>query len=646
MKLHKNHSIAMHINGGKNVNYTKFALKILAFLIITQSGIVLPMEPIVNQPADAQPTKTDTQKEEKLSPEELAALEQEINAIQGELDLSEVLTEQDDRDLKKIIDEINHEQGDNTPKQNNKPAPNAFIPGLENLMPELDKATKAFEKEQERAKYQNTILLGHPKCPIALYRRDIIELPFFAADIAIAYLFFENIKSKRVDYLYHSLTEDTAASIEMLTHIKEAQKTLENQSATTQEKEEATLKLIELLTSLTDKHSYVGNNPFKLEIVIPFLSAILGHKLSRYAQEQCIVKGSFAPEAQYAYTQDENGNYQRFEMEGYFATPTMDDWENTLKTTKKNRAKRYTTGRNQDIDLDEFANMAKAELQVFQSLLFPGNAPMSTMGAIKGKFIENPNANPFVDQMPDASEQLHTFGDFLAKGMYKLAGLPDWLYEVKNSRAARFAMEVAILATMTTYIDDIYNTTWMEYIEKNIDTLIPLLRAHETVKNLPKEHVEKQAVRKEISEFIQTGNTCASWKDAGTKFFFHKTMGRMNVLGRIQAWTITTIAASLLWKSRSLIKFGFMAAKNNMLPAETWLVGGLVTAYMSILIVPITLISATQVYRDVCWMKDKVKDTIKSFFTKKSDDQKKDENPSNTSPVQSNESNTPKEAIA
>jgi len=619
------------------MNYNKFVLKILALLAIAPYGIVFPMNtnpggnnPIIGQPVNAQPEKTDAQKEEeKLSPEERAALQQEINDIQDTLD--NALNETNDIDPQALLDEMDLGQYD---KHNNNDAPNAFIPNLNDFIPGLDKTTKAFEKERERAQYQNTILLGHPKSPVALYRRDLMELPFFAADIAIAHLFFENIKNKRVDYVYRSLTEDTATYIELLTQIKEIQKSLENP---TTNQEEAKQKLIELFMPIAEKHSYIGNNPFKLEVVMPFLSAILGHNLSRYAQEQCIVKKSFAPEAQYAYTQDKDGNYQRFEMEGYFATPSLDDWKNNMHDFHNNM-------RHNANPMDPAIATAKLELNMFYSFLLPGNAPMSTMSAIKWQAINNPNANFIGDQIPDATDILPE--NLLAKGMYKLAGLPNWLYEARNSRTARLAIEIAVLATITTHIDDIYNTTWLEHIEKNIDALLTLLHAYETVKHLPNENVEKETVCNDLLTFIQTGNTCASWKDACFKFFFHKEMGRMGVLARISAWTVTAVASSLLWKSRSLIKFGFTAAKNNMIPAEAWAVGGLVTAYMSLLIVPITLVSAVQVYQDACWIKDKIKDKIKSFFSKESDDQVPKEKQADTSPTPQNESNTPKEALA
>jgi hypothetical protein len=568
------------------MNFRTFALNMLAFLVIVPHGIILPME-------------------NNLSPEEQAA-QQEIDTMQHTI--NNAIAKASEIDTQKILDGIDLDVYENQPQN----SINTFIPGLEHFMPNIDKKTKAFAKEQERAKYQNTILLGHPKSPVALYRRDLMELPFFAADIAIAYLFFENIKKKRVEYLYNLLTEDTTASIELFTQIKELQKSGEKPDAN---KEEIIQKLVELWKQVLEKHSYIGNNPFRLEVVIPFLSALAGHKLNRYAQEKHIIKRSFAPESQYAYTQDEQGNYHQFEMEGFFATPTLDDW--------KNKA-------NINSGMDFF----KLECGVLHSLHCPGNAPMSATTATKAFYMPNPNADPFLDQMPEF-EGFIPEGLF-AKAMYQLVGLPGWFYDVKNSRPARFALEIPILASITTHIDAVYNATWIVHIEKNIDKLIRLLHAHEAVKQLPKEHIEKQAVRKELLEFIQTGNTCASWQDACQKFFFYKSMGRMGVAERIMAWTVTSVAASLLWKSRSLVKFALMAGKNNLLPAEAWLAGGVVTSYLALLFAPVTIVSTAQVYLDICWIKDKVKDTIKSFFSKENNNQKQD----------NNELNTPKEAIA
>src|SRR6185295_17521344 len=55
---------------------------------------------------------------------------------------------------------------------------------------------------------------------------------------------------------------------------------------------------------ILDAHHYLGYNPFKREIIIPFLSAVMGHKASRYVQGKVLVKQSFVPEAFFAYKPD------------------------------------------------------------------------------------------------------------------------------------------------------------------------------------------------------------------------------------------------------------------------------------------------------------------------------------------------------
>jgi hypothetical protein len=125
-------------------------------------------------------------------------------------------------------------------------APTTASP-LKTGIPQIDELTEAMgsslpampnlNKERQRAQDQNTILLGQPKIPVALYKRDLYELPFFAADIAIAYAGFHVYKQNRIEHLYKTLIQHTDSAIETLQKVQSLQKQIDSKTLDTASQE-------------------------------------------------------------------------------------------------------------------------------------------------------------------------------------------------------------------------------------------------------------------------------------------------------------------------------------------------------------------------------------------------------------------------
>jgi len=199
------------------------------------------------------------------------------------------------------------------------------------------------QKERDAAKWQNTVVLAHPKVPVALYKRDLIELPFLAGDVALAYWFFHTFRQNRIKHIVTTLTQNIDWHIEKFELLELIDKKIADGveptmsfadiiAATKALQEEKQAVWQEIMAG----HHYLGYNPFKREIIIPFLSAIMGHKASRYIQGKVLVKQSFVPEAFFAYQPDG----QPFNLDETWQ-PSMTAIQQDLATMKAKQPKTY-----------------------------------------------------------------------------------------------------------------------------------------------------------------------------------------------------------------------------------------------------------------------------------------------------------------
>jgi len=338
------------------------------------------------------------------------------------------------------------------------------LEGMQSLLNKTKTVASNFQKERETAKWQNTIVLGHPKSPVALYKRDCIELPFLISDVALAYWFFYTFRQNRIKHIQTAFTENIDWYIEKFERIEQMNKKIAdtdpNLSFTeimTQHKE-----LLEehetIWLEIADSHHYLGYNPFKREIIMPFLGAILGHKTSSYLQGKLLVKQSFTPDALFAYKPD-GTPFQLDKMWAPSITAVQNDIANMQAKIPKTRytiQQRNTQGNwedmqnppidpttltneemwrllwdyNNDIEYAETMHIAKgtanplriaqaqpdpqeiletddasfkavttAFKETVKGLVFWHGAPIGTSTALKALFVSNPNA-PSLDYGP------------------------------------------------------------------------------------------------------------------------------------------------------------------------------------------------------------------------------------------------------
>lgn len=488
---------------------------------------------------------------------------------------------------------------------------NTGIPQIDELTQQagiLLPAIPNFEKDRQRAQNQNTVLLGHPKVPVALYKRDLYELPFFAADLAIAYAGFHVYKQYRIEHLYKILTTHTETTIEELEKIQSLQKQIESKSLDAAQQETTQKELDTLWEKFGEQHAYIGYNPFKLDMLLPLIGTMIGHAASSYAQSKIILKNSFVPEAQFAYTKKADGSYERFELDRMY-TPTIDDYKKLFDTNQKHNHNDVATA---------LKTAATFYGYVGLSSVFWSKSPFAAMTALRLFIIHNPNT-PITDNMPDIGPLIPD--EAIEKGWYKITGLPDWLYTVKNAPATRYVMEAIILGRILILIDRAYHGAWIKHVQTNTNELITLLKQYQATHELSNKNPDKQHAQKQLKDFIATGTTITSWRTACHDLFVHKVMGRASVQVRVVSWLTTAISASLLWKSRTPIKFIYNGAKTGIISTEALLIGGLITAYYGgILFGPIVAQSAYIVYQDIKHVAQSIKNyVLKNWQSKKED---------------------------
>jgi|GEM_PF-3539091 len=509
---------------------------------------------------------------------------------------------------------------------------NDFLQGYTPMLEQVDKdpfVPFRSEKDAQRAQWENTVLLGHKQFPMALYRRDLIELPFFVADLSMAYMFFDYFKEKRVNHIYKALTSNVNDTITTLTEVQKKLKEVEKKDNAHDAHE--TEQLDALFGELSKQHHYIGYNPFRMELIIPLLALIAGYKASSYLRQKSIIQRSFIPEAHYAWTQKPDGSYEQFTLDPSFNPSTESLKKEVVECGKIDQNKGPTEL------LALCYRMGKLSINCIRKWLFWADAPLSTMTGTKIFGAHNANA-PASDQGLPIDRALESASpqDFWGKFAYKSCGLPDWLYNIRNNRLTYRALEIGSFLMISIIINNLYHTVWLTHIKTNTDELIALLQAYKATRHLPNKDPEKQLVEQDLKAFITTGNYIAanSIRQAVEQFFTFKWLGQLTTYGRVNQWMVVIIASILLYKARKVPYFAYIVWQTGIykeisVPAALIALG--ITLELSLLFGPVLIQSSMNVYSDLVWIKNKLKNYL--LGKKEQDDAESDEQKTTATPA-------------
>ncbi len=453
----------------------------------------------------------------------------------------------------------------------------------------------SLQQEREKVMNQNTVLLGHPKVPIALYKRDLMTLPFMAFDVFLAYKVLKTYKNNCVEHIYKILTKDPDYFIALFTELKDAEQKINERNVSRTERAQLVGRIKEINTMIAETFSYVGSNAFKTDMVMPLIMALVGHKASSYARKKIMKVNSFMPEAFNAYTRNSNGEYERFVLDPMYYSIDQDHRlghvADRLSVSNSNQQTIGTIG------------------TILLKLFFFDKAPMSVTRVLNIP-ITNPNIDLIQDYMPDVKNME---SPTLNKMLYKLIGLPDWFYTVSHSPVTKALIEAATIWQILLLIDHLYIGSLIKAAtQENRSELIALLNNYKNIK-------KKKQAESELKKFITSHMAMPSWRTASNELFTFIFQGRGKVNRKILAWTFASCTSYLLWKNRTLIKAGYSAAKDGLIPPDISIIIGVYALYAAI---PFAF-SVTTVCKDLWGLSKKVF----SFFKKKKNNKKKNIKP-------------------
>jgi len=453
----------------KNMNYNKFALKILALLIIAPYGILLPMEnplggniPFVNQPIDPHPAVEEPNLTPKERAEILVNAQKAIDSMQGV-----------NIDTKKIIDDFNREQ--------------------------KERVDAADQDETNTIQWQNTILLGHPSSPVAIYNKDLVTASSLLVNLVAINALNNQLHECRINHILTSLTDNPDTWITLFEEAKEEKEKLDQEwlekdileKVLSKFKKSPYEKGQELKALIEKEHNFIGYNPFKQDLLVPLCTTFATQKITSFAEGKLLAKNACKEAAFYAFSKDEDGNLQQH------ANPIL---------------------------------------------------PLSATSVAKWWFFPG-LATEWGDMVPDIKKGLPNIStDVYHEAFLTYLGVPKELYAILNSPITNFIIQIFSLGLGTKMMNNMYQSCWRIYIYEKQEQLIELLYAYKDVKSLPDKAPKKESVLSELKQFVIEGNTMSTLNELSRwSLFKDQAFSSISFYRSLPIWGIVA------WKWRNEI---------------------------------------------------------------------------------------------
>jgi hypothetical protein len=401
-------------------------LKILTLLITVQCGITLPMENplggnIPDQPANQQPDANEPKLTAQEREEILANARNGLNSMQGV-----------NIDTKKIIDDYYADKKRREDKED--------------------------QLETDTIRWQNTILLGHPQSPVAIYNKDLAT----ASSLLINLIAINNLNNKlheyRVNTIFTSLTENTHEWIALFEAVEEEKEKLDQEwlekglfeKLLSKFQKSPYVKQQELNDRIAQEHAFIHYNPFKEELIGTLGITFATQKVASFVENQYLAKNACKEEAFCSFSKDDQGI-----------------------------------------------------LHKHQNAFFP----LSATSVVKWWFFPG-LATEWNDMIPDVKKKFHHLStDVFYGALLASIGVPQELYAILHSPITNFFIHLFSLGLGVKMLHDTYHRVWCLYMVEKQDQLIELLHAYNNVKSLPDKSDEKEAAAHALKQFIVEGNS-------------------------------------------------------------------------------------------------------------------------------------------
>lgn len=432
--------------------------------MVAQSGMVLPMQnplqgnaPVANQPVDAQPEVA----EPNLTPEEqaeiLANAQEAINSMQNV-----------NIDTNQIINDFNADQ--------------------------QRRLAEAERDEINQLQWQNTIRVGNPNFPVAVYNKDFITASSLLINLVAINVLNNKLHECRVNHIYASLIENGDELITLLEQAQEEKDILDQEWLTkdlfgkiaSKFQKSPYVKGQELDDFIEKEHNFIGYNPFKQDLLGTLGATVATQKITSFAESKFLAKNSCKHEAFCSFTQDDHGN-----------------------------------------------------LHEHPGVMFP----VSATSAAKWWFFPG-LATEIGDMIPDHPSINRYYKGFL-QNLCKPALTKDQakeLYAILHSPITNFIIQIVALGLGTKMMNDMYQARWRTHISDKQDQLIELLYALKNTKSSPEKSRAKEIALYELKQFVIEGNTLStltklsSWNLLKEKAFSTLTFYRSLPIWGVIAW--------------------------------------------------------------------------------------------------------------
>lgn len=452
------------------MNHNKLFLQVLAFLMITQYGMILPMQnPAANQPVDAQPAQ-----QPNLTPEERAEIianaQEAVNSMQGV-----------NIDTRQIINDFNADQ--------------------------QRRAAQAEQNEINQLQWQNTIRVGNPNFPVAVYNKDMITASSLLVNLVAINALNNKLHECRINHIFASLTENTDELITLIEQAQEEKEKLDQEWLTkdlfgkiaSKFQQSPYVKGQELNEFIEKEHNFISYNPFKQDLLGTLGATVATQKITSFAESKFLAKNSYKHEAFCSFTRDDHGN-----------------------------------------------------LHEHPGVVFP----VSATSLAKWWFFPG-LATEWNDMIPDIQK---IPGMDIHQTILQSLGVPEQLYAILHSPITNFVIQIFSLGLGTKMLNDTYQGRWRKHISDKQDQLIELLYTLKNTKSLPEKARAKEIALYELKQFVIEGNTLSTLTGLNSwDLFKEKAFSTLNFYRSLPIWGV--IAWN--WRNEIAAKLNVFKNVNN-----------------------------------------------------------------------------------
>lgn len=330
----------------------------------------------------------------------------------------------------------------------------------------LDREEAEERRIDEALINQNTILFSTPRNAfpfrIAFFKRDLVVGGLFLANMASEVAMYKLIKHFRVQRIKDYMFEHDQEVENVLTHIKnellKIDYAVEDKKMTEKEAAVEKKKALVLIKKFADTEHTLKNALLSKEILVTIAGRLLAEK-ALDSLEKVLITPQVWPLPYYQDSYEYNANGERIQC---------------------------------------------------------ADRPISVVSLVRfvNAILFNPRdmMNIFVGDLGDYFSEKTASGAEMANEFFGL-GIPKFVFNRNVQMATRLTLQVTTLVWAAKKFDAKIHIDWITYLEKNHQTLLPLIQEYKALKNsaAPDDIKKLRAIESQIEAFIKAGHESSAW---------------------------------------------------------------------------------------------------------------------------------------